>query len=339
MSTTKKTFKFAVIGFGPAFNMGPCHIDSILENDGFELAAVCDVSQDRQDAAKEMYPQIETFSDTGKMLEAVKPDLTVIITPHNTHATLALKCLKAGSSVVVEKPMCITTQEVKDMLQAAQDKHVMLSTFHNRRWDADFVVLRELIESGAIGRVFRLEAGFNGYGKQGSWWRSKKEISGGAIYDWGAHFTDWILNLVEGKMDTVTGYQVKNPEWKDYTNEDHSEYTIRFANGVLASLTISGLSMIQKPKWIVRGDKGSIVAGSEAFTVKKVENGKTWTTEVRFDSVKSDWHAYYRNVCAHLRDGEALIITPESAGRVICVLDCANQSAQDNGTPKKPYMP
>ena len=67
-------------------------------------------------------------------------------------------------------------------------------------------------------------------------------------------------------------------------------------------------------------------------------DGRNWTTDVRYDSEKSDWHAYYRNVCDHLRDGQPLVITPESAGRVICVLDCANQSAAAGGQPRKPWL-
>lgn len=336
MSAKQKTYKAAVIGFGPAFNMGPRHINSIIENPGFDIGAVCDVSKDRLVAAKELYPQIETFTSVDKMLESVKLDLCVIITPHNLHAPQALKCLKRGVSVVTEKPMAITTKEVSDMMAAAKANKVMLSTFHNRRWDADFVVLRDLVQSGTIGKVFRVEAGFNGYREQGTWWRSNKKIAGGAIYDWGAHFTDWILNIVDGKVQHVSGFQVKNPKWNKYTNEDHSEYTATFDSGAVATLTISNLSAIQKPKWIVRGDNGSIVAGAEAFTVTRIDKGRTWTTEVRYDSVKSDWEAYYRNVCDHLRSRKPLIITAESAARVICVLDCANRSAAKGGALVKP---
>lgn len=331
-----KTFKVAVIGYGPAFNMGPTHINSIIANPGFEIAAVCDASEERQKAAKEAYPQIQTFGDVGVMLDTVKLDLAVIITPHFVHAPLALQCLKKKVSVVVEKPMAITTQEVSDMIAAAKKAKVMLSTFHNRRWDSDFVILRDLVKAGLIGKVFRIEAGFNGYSEQGTWWRSDKKISGGAIYDWGAHFTDWILQIADGKVAHVTGFQVKHPDWTKYTNEDHSEYTATFDSGCVATLTISNLSAIQKPRWIVRGTNGSIVAGNDAFTVTRYEGGRKWTTEVRYDSIKSDWHAYYRNVCAHLRDGEPLVITPESAARVITVLDSANASAGQNGAPVVP---
>ena len=331
-------YKFAVIGYGPSFNMGPHHIDAIAENEGFVLAAVCDVAEARRAAAGEAYPDARTFSTIGRMLRSVQPDLTIIITPHNLHARQALQCMNAGSGVVVEKPMCVTAREVRGMLATAKRKRVVLSTFHNRRWDGDFVILRDLVQSGIIGDVFRIEAGFSGYREQSTWWRSDKRISGGAIYDWGAHFTDWILQLVDAEIRHVTGFQVKNPAWKRYTNEDHSEYSIRFSNDCVATLTISNLSMSERPRWRLLGTRGAIEDVGGKFEVRRSDKGETWTTTIPHDRVESNWKAYYRNVCEHIRDGRPLVITPESAGRVIGVLAAANESAARNGAPVKPLM-
>jgi predicted dehydrogenase len=221
------------------------------------------------------------------------------------------------------------------MIAAARRRNVMLSTFHNRRWDGDFVLLRDLLQKeGWIGRVFRIEAGFSGYGPQGNWWRADRKISGGAIYDWGAHFTDWILNLVPEPVDWVSGYQVKNPEWRRYSNEDHSEYTLRFKGGALANLSISNLSMSPKPRWRILGEQGSIEDVGGKFLVKTSVKGRQASAEVAFP--KSDWDAYYQNVFAHLRGKAKLVITPESAARVIGVLEAANLSAARASQPVKP---
>ncbi|HIL11004.1 MAG TPA: Gfo/Idh/MocA family oxidoreductase, partial [Candidatus Latescibacteria bacterium] len=261
--------------------------------------------------------------------------LVTIITPHNTHAKLAVQCLNAGVNVVCEKPLAITSAEVKQMLAAAKKKKVMISTFHNRRWDGDFVVLRDLIrKEKIIGRVFRIEAGFFGYGEQGTWWRSNKEVSGGAIYDWGAHFTDWILNIITDPVDWVSGYQVKNHEWSKYDNEDHSEYTVRFKGGCTATLTMSNLSMSPRPRWRILGEKGSIEDVGGKYLVKTIVNGRQMSTEVPF--AESNWDAYYENVYKHLMGRAKLVITPESAGRVIGVLEAANISAARGSQPVKP---
>ena len=328
-------YRCGVIGYGGAFNMGRLHLTSMAKNKRIEVAAVCELDEARREVAKEDFPGIKTYGRVGDLLRSANLDLVTIITPHNTHSKLAVQCLSAGVNVVCEKPLAITSAEVKKMLAAAKKKKVMISVFHNRRWDGDFVVLRDLIrKEKIIGRVFSIEAGFYGYGKQGSWWRSNRQISGGAIYDWGAHFTDWILHIVPEQVDTVSGYQVKNAEWKDYTNEDHSEYTLRFTGGCIATLTMSNLSMSPRPRWRILGERGSIEDIGDKFLVRTMVNGRKMSTEVPF--AESNWDAYYENVYKHLTGRAKLVITPESAGRVIGVLEAANISAARNSAPVKP---
>ena len=331
----KGSLHTGVVGYGGAFNMGRLHLTSMAKNKCMEVAAVCELDPARRAVATEDFPGIKTYGSVGNMLRGADLDLVTIITPHNTHAKLAVQCLSAGVNVVCEKPLAITSAEVKQMLVAAKKKKVMISTFHNRRWDGDFVVLRDLIrKEKIIGRVFRVEAGFYGYGEQGTWWRSNKKISGGAIYDWGAHFTDWILNIVPEQVDWVSGYQVKNKEWKKYDNEDHSEYTLRFKSGCTATLTMSNLSMSSRPRWRVLGERGSIEDIGGKYLVKTIVNGRQMNTEVPF--AESNWDAYYENVYRHLMGRAKLVITPESAGRVIGVLEAANISAARGSKPVKP---
>ncbi len=323
-----------VVGYGGAFNMGQTHLNSMIRNRRMEVAAVCELDPSRRKVAAEDFPGIKTYARVGDMLRGADLDLVTIITPHNTHAALAVQCLSAGVHVVCEKPLAITSREVKDMIAAAKRNKVMLSTFHNRRWDGDFQTLRDLVrKEKIIGRVHRIEAGFYGYGPQGNWWRSDRKISGGAIYDWGAHFTDWILNIVPEKVDWVSGYQVKNKEWKGYSNEDHSEYSLRFSGGCLATLTMSNLSMSTRPRWRVLGEQGSIEDVGGKFLVKTMVNGRQMSTEVDF--AQSNWHAYYENIYRHLQGRAKLIITPESAARVIGVLEAANVSAGRGSAPVK----
>ena len=334
----RKQFRCGVIGYGGAFNMGRAHLSSMQKNPAMVAAAVCELDESRRKVAEQDFPGIATYGSVGQMLRHADLDLVSIITPHNTHAKLAIQCLDAKVGVVVEKPMAITSAEVKGMIAMAKRRQVMLSTFHNRRWDGDFMLLRDLIQKEKlIGRVFRIEAGFGGYGKAPDWWRADKKISGGAIYDWGAHFTDWILNLVTDDIDWVSGYQVKNKAWgKAYTNEDHSEYFLKFKKGCVANLMISNMAMSSRPKWRILGDQGSIEAvANDELLVKSMLNGRQMQTTVK--PADSSWDAYYANVCQHLQGRAKLVITAESAARVIGVLEAANVSAsKKGGAPVKP---
>ena len=333
--SAKKTLRCGVIGYGGAFNMGNLHLASMSKNPGTEVGAICELDAERREVAASDWPQAGVYSRVGDMLRRADLDLVTIITPHHTHARLALQCLNAGVGVVCEKPMAITSKEVKAMIAASRKNKVMLSTFHNRRWDGDFMLLQDLIhKEKRIGRVFRIEAGSGGYGAQGGWWRSNRKISGGAIYDWGAHFTDWILNLVSEEIDWVSGYQVKNPAWKQYTNEDHSEYSLRFKGGCVATLTLSNLSMSGRPRWRILGEEGAIEHRDGKFLVQSLVKGRQMSAEVAFPG--SNWDAYYENVYRHLLGQEALAVTAESAGRVIGVLEAANLSAARGSAPMKP---
>ena len=333
----RKVIRCGVIGYGGAFNMGRAHLGSMIKNPGMEAAAICELDPERQAVAAEDWPDAAIYRRVGDMLRHANLDLVAVITPHNTHARLALQCLDAKVSVVTEKPMAVTTREIKAMMALAKRRKVMLSTFHNRRWDGDFTALRDLIrKEKIIGRVFRIEAGGGGYGPAPDWWRADKKISGGAIYDWGAHFTDWILNIVPEEIDWVSGYQVKNREWKHYTNEDHSEYTLKFKGGCEANVWITNMAMSSRPRWRILGEQGAIEAGDGKWIVKALVNGRQMSTEVPHQ--ESDWDAYYQNVYRHLQGRAKLAVTAESAARVIAVLEAANISAARGSVQLKPVF-
>lgn len=331
-----KTYRVGVVGYGGAFNMGRQHLTSLLKHPGFVAAAVCDPDVARHAVAKSDFPGIETYTTIDDMLAKAHLNLAIIITPHNTHAELVIKCLKQGVGAVCEKPLAISTQEVDEMIAASQGGKIFFSTFHNRRWDGDYLVLKKLVAENLIGRIFRIDCGMYNYHKQRDWWRSIRKISGGNIYDWGAHFTDWVLGIVPGQVRDVIGYQVKNPAWTGYDNEDHSEYLLRFEQGTQVNLTISNMTAAWRPWWTIYGEKGSLVHSwdKKAWEVKVFEHGRMFQTDVKFEDQQSD--GFYANVAGHLTKGEPLAVTPESAARVIAVLDSANQSAARDGMPVVP---
>lgn len=333
-----KTIRGAVIGYGGAFNMGRGHLNWMKEA-GIRPTAACDLDEARVRVAEEDFPGIRTFSAVDKLLADEEVDLVTLITPHNTHAPLAIQCLNAGKAVICEKPMCLTAQEATDMIEAARKNDVMLSVFHNRRHDGDFLAIKEAItEKKLIGDVFSIQAGFASYGHPGHWWRSDKAISGGAFYDWGAHFLDWILNLMPGqKVESVTGYFHKRV-WHDVTNEDHVQAVLRFDSGAHADLTFSQISSLPMPRWRIQGtnggilDDGSVKDGMKFFTF--VEKMKV-QGELR--NKASKWDQYYKDIYAHMAEGAPLDVTPESARRVIAIIEAAEKSSKSGQAEPVPY--
>jgi len=328
--TSKRMIRCGVVGYGPAFNMGKFHCEQIVKTPGLELLAVCDINPERLEAARSDFPWIKTYNNIDDMLADPRLDLAVIVTPHNTHAPLALKALEAGKHVIVEKPMCITVDEADAMIETAKQAGVMLTVFHNRRLDGDFLAIKEVIDKGLIGKVFHIEVFLGGYGHPGHWWRSDKKVSGGAFYDWGAHVIDWVLNLVKDKIAGVNGYFHKLV-WNDVTNEDQVEATIRFRSGAVADIQISNIAIVGKPRWRILGTTGGILDnGSGSFTLYRYFKGLKMRADVQYK--KTDWSAFYRNIAAHLLRGEELLVKPEEARRVIAVMQAAEESAKTGRT-------
>jgi len=313
----------AVIGYGPAFNMGKAHCGWIAETDELELFAVCDIDKKRTKQAKRDFPGIETFNSADELVEE-DFDLATVVTPHNTHAPLAVMVLEAGKNCVVEKPMCITVAEADQMISAAKESGVVLSVFHNRRWDGDFLTLKDILKKGLLGEVFQVEAFAGGYGHPGKWWRSEKKVSGGAMYDWGAHFLDWVLNLYPADtIDGVAGF-CHDLVWKDVSNEDDVRAIMHFRSGLVADFQLSSIARVGKPKWRILGTKGALVTAGKSFHVTTEIKGLKADLEVPFG--ESDWPGFYDNIVGHLLRGEELAVKPEEARRVIEVMEAAEKS-------------
>ncbi len=324
-----------LLGYGGAFNMGRTHGGCINSTPGLKTVAACDTDAQRCEAAEQELPGISTYTDLDKMLKDDSVDLIVNILPHNLHAATALKCLRAGKHVVLEKPFCVTLAEADEMIAAADKAGVMLTCYHNRRWDGDYMTFRRLIEEGVIGEVFEISCGQVGYKRPGDWWRSDKDISGGNFYDWGAHFVDWVLGIIPEPVEWVQGFFHKKA-WMHVTNEDHTQAIVRFAGGKLADVAISSLSAAPRPRWRILGTRGAIVddrsveRGCKLYTYS---DGNIVVSEVKYD--QSRWEEFYSNVADHLLRGDELVVTPEQSRRVIGVLAAAGLSSE-SGTPVKP---
>lgn len=290
---------------------------------GFEARAVCDIDEKRLEAAQEDFPGIETYKALDKMLEKSDIDMVVVILPHSLHAWAGLKALEAGKHTVIEKPFALTIKECDRMIEMARRKKVMLSVYHNRHWDSNILTIMKHIKK--IGRPYRWESLSGGYGEPRKQWRTNKRISGGIVYDWGAHFVEWMLQAMPYRMKEISGFKV-NEVWKNVTNEDEVEVVVRFEGDAVGSHIQSSISLHAKPPILIVGTKGAITAGQQSVTVHTIgKSGERISTSVSM--VPSQWEKYYRNIRDHILYGKELIITAEWARRVIQVLDLGTRSA------------
>jgi len=288
-----RDIKVGVVGYGPSFGMGRYHLEEMKRAGMTPLAAV-DIDASCREAAAKDFPNIEIYSSVQKMLKTSEVDLVAIITPHDSHARLALQCLKAGQHVVCEKPMAITTTQCDAMIAAARKNSVMLSVFHNRHWDGCIMAAVKAVRSGAIGEIVRVEAHMGGWEKPRDWWRSSKSISGGVLYDWGVHLLEYTLQLIDSPIAEVTGFAKSGvwssgSRWQGDANEDEGYVVIRYADGSWSSLCISQLDSNPKPSVLeITGTKGTYVFDHKTWQVI-THNAKGQTVITKGTNPASEW--------------------------------------------------
>lgn len=334
--------KAGVVGYGGAFNMGRHHFNE-MKRAGIVPTAVADMDEARLKVAEQEFPGIKTFKSLGEMLKKSDVNLVTIITPHNTHAKLALQAINAGCHVVCEKPFAITTKECDAMIAAAKKKGVVISTYHNRHWDGcALAAVKKIVSEGCIGEVFRIEAHMGGYGCPGDWWRSSKSISGGILYDWGVHLLEYSLQIMAGEEIAEvsgyakTGYWAAKCKWKEDTNEDEAFAVVRFKSGKWLTLKMSSLESNPPSHWLeITGTNGTYMFDYSTYTIITRRDGETIRITGR--NPESEGWKLYQNIADHLTKGAPLVITGEWARRPIHILDLACQSAKKGAALKAKY--
>ncbi|PTX92059.1 hypothetical protein DB346_24230 [Verrucomicrobia bacterium LW23] len=336
-----KPLRWGVVGYGGAFNMGKHHLDHAV-GAGMVAAGATDLDPKRVAIAKTDFPDITTYASLTEMVADPNIDGVTIITPHSAHKANVIEALNAGKHVVTEKPMGITAAECDEMIAAAQAAGKMLSVYHSRRWDNDWLVLEQILKSGKIGAPYYIEGAMHSFGRPGGeWWRDDKAISGGVMHDWGAHNWFWIQRMLTmfgpAKVEEVTGFFSRRV-WHHVTNEDLGVAIVRYDGNRMAKFECGQLNPESLPKFRIFGAKGFIELywgwGNRPkekqgiISVYEYINGKPVKSTVSFEKVPSTWGEFYVNISNHLTQGEPLEITPEEARTVIAIIDTAHKSAE-----------
>jgi predicted dehydrogenase len=219
--------------------------------------------------------------------------LVIIATPPNTHAHLALQMMDGGKHVVCEKPLALNQKETAAMVEMAKERGVHLSCYQNRRWDVDYLAIKQALSEGLIGDVFYIETFVGGFEHPCVLWHSHEAVSGGTTYDWGAHYLDWVVSLMPDPVAAVVGTRHKRV-WHDVTNADQERISLRFAGGQEAEFIHSDIAAVRKPKWYVLGTEGAIIGHWQDVTTLRLSpfpsTPSSWAPTPRWCAQRS-WEA------------------------------------------------
>ena len=244
-----------LIGYGNAGRI--FHAPLISGVPGLHLNCVC--SSKAQDVLAQ-WPLVAVVATPQEVFSNPAIALVVIATGNESHYPLAREALLAGKHVVVDKPCTVTLAQTEDLIQLAKAQGRVLTVFQNRRWDADFLALQQVIDSGVLGRIVHFESHFDRYRPVvPDRWREQDLPGSGLWFDLGAHLVDQSLQLFGAPDDIFLDLacQREGAQVNDYFHAQ-LRYPTRHP-GLRVLLHGSALVPLVGPRFVVHGTQGSFV--------------------------------------------------------------------------------
>ncbi|WP_339292900.1 Gfo/Idh/MocA family oxidoreductase [Paenibacillus sp. FSL W8-0187] len=249
MTMEKRKHAIVIVGYG---GMGSYHAKLIKDNAFLEVTGTYDILEERREVSQQDgYPAYENYE---QVLNDAAVDVVLIATPNDVHMELALQAFKAGKHVICEKPVTLSVSDFKEMVAAADAAGRVLMVHQNRRWDEDFLTIKQMYNEKTIGDLFRIESRVHGANGIPGDWRHLEAHGGGMLLDWGVHLLDQVLFMVDSRITSLSsrlsfilGDEV----------DDGFESVIEFENGVSVLIEVGTTNFITLPRWYVKGTEGT----------------------------------------------------------------------------------
>ena len=254
--------KVAVIGIG---NMGFAHSACIAKNEikGMSLTAVCDTTDKKLAEFSEKYPNIKGYTSYEELFNDKICDSVIIAVPHPLHAEIAVKALKSGLNVMLEKPADISVSRVKKLNEAAEKSGKVFSVMFNQRTNPLFAKAREIVKSGELGELkrtvwiitnwFRTQ----NYYDSGDWRASWSGEGGGVLLNQAPHNLD-LWQWICGMPESVTAF-CDIAKYHNIEVEDDATIFTRYKNGATGVFMTSTGEYPGTNRLEISGDLGKIV--------------------------------------------------------------------------------
>jgi len=262
-----------LIGFG--FGGRIFHAPFLHATPGLELAAIV---QRRGDTAAAEYPAARILRSVDELLADESIRLIVVCTPNKSHFDVAKECLLAGRHVVVDKPMTVTAAQAQELVTLAAERKLHLFAFHNRRWDGDFLTVKQVLASGELGRLVTFEGRWDRYRPvpRENTWKETADDGTGMLLDLGPHLVDQALALF-GRPDAVTG-EVSTLR-DNSAVDDAFLITLHYHHGpyrgLRARLSATMVASDPAPRFLLHGTHGSFRKfGLDAQEAALIKDGK-----------------------------------------------------------------
>lgn len=291
--------KCAIIGCG---RISYKHIEAIFNNrEETTLVAVADVIEERANEKRDQYLEkdpsahVNAYTDYKEMLKKEDIDYVAIATESGYHGEIAVNCLNANVSVMIEKPMAMSLEEIDEINRIAEEKHLKVTVFHQNRFNPPVQKLKKAIVDGKFKKLINGTARILWTRDQHYYdlapWRGTKALDGGTLMNQGIHNIDLLIWMMDSEVVSVKSE--RGTFLRDIEMEDLGVLLLRFANGCIG--VVEGSACVY-PKNLeetlsIFGETGTAVIGGVA-----VNEIKTWNFEDENEKANPEDSAKVENV-------------------------------------------
>jgi scyllo-inositol 2-dehydrogenase (NADP+) len=343
-----RDLRVGIVGYGLAGAV--FHAPLVAATPGLEVAAIVTRNPERRERAERDHRGARVVAEVSEMLGEV--DVAVVATPNREHVPVARAALEAGVDVVVDKPLAVTASEGRELVEEARRAGRLLTVFHNRRWDGDFLTVRRLLQRAALGRVVRFESRFERWRPRvapGAWReRGDPSEGGGLLLDLGTHLVDQALVLF-GRPRSV--YAEVERRRQGATVDDDVFVALEHDGGVLSHLWTSMVAAAPASRFRVLGLEAAYVKDGldpqeEALRAGARPGDAEWgrepeqrwgrlvagDSEQPIETERGVYEAFYAGLVSALREESPPPVDPMDAVAALEVLEAAARSAATRET-------
>ena len=309
------------------------------------LATIVTSNAQRRARAAREHPRASIVDSAQAVWDRARDhDVVVIATSNDAHAPLALAALAAGLAVVVDKPFAVRVADARKVLEEARRRKLLLTVYHNRRWDGELLTVKRLLAENALGDVLRFESRLERWRPdlKGGWReRGAPEAGGGLLYDLGTHLIDQALHLFGPVTHVYAELDRRRPGMQV---DDDTFLALTHASGVRSHLAATYVSAQPLPRMRVLGSRGAYLkvhgdVQEAALRAGERPDRPGWGEEPREHwgvlgvgdaavPVRSEPGAYqhfYAKIVAALRDGALPPVDPEDAIAALEIIEIAQR--------------
>jgi len=340
--------KIGIIGHG--FSAQTFHLPFVFASSDFEFTAISTRNPESIASAahdgKASKPLI--FSTPEALITSNTVDLVVITAPNDVHFSIAQLCLKNNLHVIVEKPITVTQAEAEQLAVLAEEKALVLSVFHNRRWDGDFLTVRKLLDNKVLGEVKVFESHFDRFRPAvGQKWKERKGNGTGVWHDLGAHLVDQVLILF-GLPHSITGKCLALRNYAEAIDYFHVQLHYEGLEVILSSSPyVSG----EKQRFDIQGTEARFVKQGldpqeqqlkDGLTPSFIEFGResenqhgvlfTESTHTPVATEVGNYAQYYAEIAQAINTSTPLPVSANDAALVMKIIELALLSSQNKRT-------